>query len=56
VTTRPGHWNASAPHALPRLSVDYSDTMDDFRWKLSGWSAVQQRLSQRRVAPMPAMA
>lgn len=48
VTTRPGHWNDHAPHALPRLSVDYSDTMDDFRWKLSGWSAVQQRLSQRR--------
>ena len=55
VTTRPGHWKASAPHALPRLSVDYSDTMDDFRWKLSGWSAVQQRLQQRRPAPVPAL-
>jgi peptidoglycan/xylan/chitin deacetylase (PgdA/CDA1 family) len=44
VTTRPGHWKRPLRYALPRLSVDYSDTLEDFRWKLSGWSALQQRL------------
>lgn len=43
VTTRPGHWQRHSPlHALPRLAVDFSDTMDDFRWKLSGFAAVLQ--------------
>jgi peptidoglycan/xylan/chitin deacetylase (PgdA/CDA1 family) len=53
VTTRPGHWKASAMFALPRLSIDYSDTMDDFRWKLSGWYAVQQRMRRRAAAAIP---
>ncbi len=43
VTTRPGHWQRdSSLYALPRLAVDYSDTLDDFRWKLSGFAAVLQ--------------
>ena len=52
VTTRPGHWRTTshdALHALPRLSVDYSDTLDDFRWKLSGFGALQQNLMRRRI-------
>lgn len=37
VTTRPGHWRRiSSLHALPRIAVDYSDSMDDFAWKVSG--------------------
>lgn len=39
VTTVPGHWlRSSRSHmlALPRVWVDRHDTLDDFRWKLSG--------------------
>jgi peptidoglycan/xylan/chitin deacetylase (PgdA/CDA1 family) len=44
VTTRPAHWRGSVSlHALPRLAVDYSDTMETFRWKLSGFAAALQR-------------
>jgi peptidoglycan/xylan/chitin deacetylase (PgdA/CDA1 family) len=42
VTTRPHHWRADSRatmHALPRFAVDYSDTMEDFRWKLGGGAA-----------------
>jgi peptidoglycan/xylan/chitin deacetylase (PgdA/CDA1 family) len=52
VTTRPGHWRTAsntAMHALPRLSIDYSDTMEDFRWKLSGFGAIQQNLRRRAM-------
>lgn len=56
VTTRPAHWKTPGLYALPRLSVDYSDTLDDFRWKLSGWSALQQQLQQRRSAAARASA
>jgi peptidoglycan/xylan/chitin deacetylase (PgdA/CDA1 family) len=50
VTTRPGHWPAPSAFALPRLAVDYSDTMDDFRWKLSGFAAALQRREVARNA------
>jgi peptidoglycan/xylan/chitin deacetylase (PgdA/CDA1 family) len=39
VTTRPGHWSLSSRaqmHALPRIWIDSGDTLEDFRWKLSG--------------------
>jgi peptidoglycan/xylan/chitin deacetylase (PgdA/CDA1 family) len=46
VTTRPNHWRAAsrhALHALPRLAIDFSDTMDDFRWKVSGLASAIHR-------------
>ena len=44
VTTRPGHWRPSSRlNALPRIAVDFSDTMDDFDWKLSGGYVATQR-------------
>lgn len=44
VTTRPGHWRPSSRlHALPRIAVDFSDTMDDFDWKVNGGYAATQR-------------
>ena len=44
VTTRPGHWRPqSRLHALPRIAVDFSDTMDDFDWKVNGGYAATQR-------------
>ncbi|MDQ3281817.1 MAG: polysaccharide deacetylase family protein [Acidobacteriota bacterium] len=39
VTTRPLHWRAGsrvAMHALPRIAIDYGDTLQDFRWKITG--------------------
>jgi peptidoglycan/xylan/chitin deacetylase (PgdA/CDA1 family) len=42
VTTRSGHWQAAhRDHlfALPRIMVEYFDTLDDFRFKLSGLDA-----------------
>lgn len=54
VTTRPAHWRSAsrnALHALPRMAVDYSDTLEDFRWKLSGFAAALQR---REVAAVQA--
>jgi peptidoglycan/xylan/chitin deacetylase (PgdA/CDA1 family) len=50
VTTRPAHWRGDVLlHALPRLAVDYSDTMEDFRWKLSGFAAALQRRATKRA-------
>ena len=44
VTTRPGHWrHSSSLHSLPRIAIDYSDSMDDFEWKLSGGYAATER-------------
>jgi peptidoglycan/xylan/chitin deacetylase (PgdA/CDA1 family) len=53
VTTRPAHWTAdtrASLHSLPRMAVDYSDTMDAFRWKLSGFGAHLQRRANAIVA------
>ena len=39
VTTRPGHWYARSRErlfSLPRIPVGFSDTEDDFRWKMGG--------------------
>jgi peptidoglycan/xylan/chitin deacetylase (PgdA/CDA1 family) len=56
VTTRPAHWRGKeSMHALPRLAVDYSDTMETFRWKLSGFAAALQRRAVAR-APVTAAA
>jgi len=46
VTTRQNHWRTSsrdALHALPRLSIDFSDTLEDFRWKVSGLAGAVHR-------------
>ena len=42
VTTRSGHWHpAHSRHlfALPRIMIEYFDTLEDFRFKLSGLDA-----------------
>lgn len=50
VTTRPAHWRGNVSlHALPRLAVDYSDALEDFRWKLSGFAAMLQRRDELRA-------
>jgi peptidoglycan/xylan/chitin deacetylase (PgdA/CDA1 family) len=52
VTTRPAHWRGRPSlFALPRLAVDYSDTLEAFRWKLSGFAAALQRRAGARVRP-----
>jgi peptidoglycan/xylan/chitin deacetylase (PgdA/CDA1 family) len=50
VTTRPAHWKRGIDlFELPRLAVDYSDTLEDFRWKLSGFAAALQRREIKRA-------
>jgi peptidoglycan/xylan/chitin deacetylase (PgdA/CDA1 family) len=52
VTTRSGHWHAGHRehlHALPRIMVDYFDTLDDFRFKLSGLDSMMAQRGRRFV-------
>jgi peptidoglycan/xylan/chitin deacetylase (PgdA/CDA1 family) len=52
VTTRTGHWQRAHrdhPHALPRVMVEYFDTLEDFRFKLSGLDAFLRQRGRRFV-------
>lgn len=43
LTTRLGYWHNTAMndlYALPRIDTNYSDTIADFMWKISGWAAI----------------
>jgi len=50
VTTTPAHLldkHAECVHALPRIAINYDDTIDSFCWKLSG---IEMKLRGKRVA------
>jgi peptidoglycan/xylan/chitin deacetylase (PgdA/CDA1 family) len=52
LTTRPGHWqrgHRDHTHALPRMMIEYFDTLDDFRFKLSGLEAFLRQKGRRFV-------
>ncbi len=52
LTTRIGHWQAGhRDHlfALPRIMVEYRDTLEDFRFKLSGLEALLRQKGRRFV-------
>ncbi len=52
LTTRAGHWqreHAGHPHALPRIMIDHHDTLDSFRFKLSGLDAFLCQRGRRVV-------
>ena len=52
LTTRSGHWHAghrAHPCALPRIMIEYDDTLDDFRFKLSGLEALLRQKGRRFV-------
>jgi len=52
VTTRPAHWHPDhRAHlfALPRIMVEYHDTLEDFRFKLSGLDAFLRQKGRRVV-------
>jgi peptidoglycan/xylan/chitin deacetylase (PgdA/CDA1 family) len=52
VTTRSGHWHdGHREHlfALPRIMVEYFDTLDDFRFKLSGLEAFLRQKGRHLV-------
>lgn len=49
-TTRFGHIfnkHQKLMHSLPRLTVDYYDCLDDFKWKLSGFAALFKNSRER---------
>lgn len=51
-TTRMGHifpQHQSFLHCLPRLSMDYFDTLDGFKWKLSGFAALLKNGGERFI-------
>ncbi len=52
LTTRIGHWHSghrNHPFALPRIMVEYRDTLNDFRFKLSGLEAFLRQKGRRFV-------
>ena len=51
-TTRTGHIfkeHRSYLHCLPRLTMDYFDTLDGFKWKLSGFAALIKNSGERFI-------
>ena len=51
-TTRTGHIfkeHQAYPHCLPRLTMDYFDTLDGFKWKLSGFAALIKNGGERFI-------
>ncbi|MDC0357504.1 polysaccharide deacetylase family protein [Oligoflexia bacterium] len=51
-TTRSGHLHAEHKDhlfALPRIAIDYNDTIEKYKWKLSGLEALVQRKGKRLV-------
>lgn len=52
LTSRPGHFQSGHrdyPFSLPRIPVDYFDTLQSLRWKLSGYEAVVQQRGRRFI-------
>lgn len=54
VTTTPSHLtdkHAECVHALPRIAINYDDTLESFCWKLSG---IEMKLRGKRIS-LPSM-
>ena len=52
LTSRPAHFQAGHREhlfSLPRIPVDYFDTLKSLRWKLSGYEAVVQQRGKRFI-------